>query len=253
MEWIYLSPHFDDVAFSCGGLVWQQVQEGFQVSVWTICAGDPPAGNLSPFAASLHERWETGIEAGQVRREEDITANRILGASYHHFSVPDCIYRKSVADVPLYPSVQSLFGQLNPTEENLVNELVHNFDRMAQVNKPKSGLNIVIPLALGNHVDHQLVRRSAEIWGKGQDTLRLWYYADFPYSLHEKDLRKKLEVKGMEEFCFSISPEALRAWFRASAAHASQISTFWRDESELKAVLEDYLAENMGICLWKEI
>ena len=59
MEWIYFSPHLDDVALSCGGLAWEQSQSGSPVQVWTICAGDPPARPLSAFAEELHERWET--------------------------------------------------------------------------------------------------------------------------------------------------------------------------------------------------
>ena len=68
MEWIYLSPHFDDVALSCGGLLWEQAQAGEGASVWTICAGEVPAGQLSPFAQSLHERWEKGQGAAVQRR-----------------------------------------------------------------------------------------------------------------------------------------------------------------------------------------
>jgi len=42
MHWIYLSPHLDDAVLSCGGIIWQQVQSGHQVEIWTICAADPP-------------------------------------------------------------------------------------------------------------------------------------------------------------------------------------------------------------------
>jgi hypothetical protein len=68
MEWIYLSPHFDDVAFSCGGLVWEQTELGDEVSIWTICAGEPPPGPVSKYAQSLHDRWKTGPSAVSVVR-----------------------------------------------------------------------------------------------------------------------------------------------------------------------------------------
>src|SRR5512139_3118661 len=79
MHWIYLSPHLDDAALSCGGLIWEQVHAGDTVSVWTICAGDPPNGSLSPFAEALHARWQSGIEAAVLRREEDVTSCLLLG------------------------------------------------------------------------------------------------------------------------------------------------------------------------------
>ena len=37
-HWIYLSPHLDDAVYSCGGMLWEQVQRGVQAEVWTIFA-----------------------------------------------------------------------------------------------------------------------------------------------------------------------------------------------------------------------
>ncbi|NTV35511.1 MAG: PIG-L family deacetylase, partial [Anaerolineaceae bacterium] len=71
MHWIFLSPHFDDAVFSCGGLIYEQVQQGDQVEIWTICAGDLPEGQLSPFAEELHARWTTGRETISSRAAED--------------------------------------------------------------------------------------------------------------------------------------------------------------------------------------
>ena len=80
MTWIYLSPHLDDAAFSCGGLIWEQVKAGETVEVWTICAGEPPEGELPPFARSLHDRWGTGGQTVARRRAEDQAACEVLGA-----------------------------------------------------------------------------------------------------------------------------------------------------------------------------
>jgi LmbE family N-acetylglucosaminyl deacetylase len=81
MPWIYLSPHFDDVALSCGGLVWEQTQIGEMVSIWTVCAGEPPLGDLSPFAKELHSRWEVGQNAPNQRKNEDTRSCHRLGVS----------------------------------------------------------------------------------------------------------------------------------------------------------------------------
>ena len=110
MNRIYLSPHFDDVAFSCGGLIWEQIRSGENVSIWTICSGEPPAEPISRYAESLHERWETGPDAVAVRRVEDINSNRLMGASSLNFSIPDAIYRRSILDAaPLYTADAELF------------------------------------------------------------------------------------------------------------------------------------------------
>ena len=68
MHWIYLSPHLDDAVLSCGGLIWEQVQLGERVEIWTIFAGDPPAEMLTPFAEELHTRWGCGLNAVEIRR-----------------------------------------------------------------------------------------------------------------------------------------------------------------------------------------
>jgi LmbE family N-acetylglucosaminyl deacetylase len=117
MEWIYFSPHFDDIAYSCGGLVWEQVNSGQKVSIWTICAAYPPPGSLSPFAGSLHERWGTGQEAVQQRREEDRRSSRLMGANTRYFSIPDAIYRTSpIDDRFMYTSDKDLFAEIHPHE-----------------------------------------------------------------------------------------------------------------------------------------
>lgn len=79
MKTIYLSPHLDDAALSCGGLVWMQAQAGERVEIWTMCAGDPPEGRLSDYAQAHHERWGLGREAVAARREEDARSCNILG------------------------------------------------------------------------------------------------------------------------------------------------------------------------------
>ena len=82
MDWIYLSPHLDDAALSLGGLIWEQTQAGKRVSIWTICAGNPPPGDFSPFAEALHARWEVGRDAMEERRTEDIESCKRLDPGF---------------------------------------------------------------------------------------------------------------------------------------------------------------------------
>ena len=68
-EWIYISPHLDDAVLSCGGMIRQQVQQGERVQVWTVCAKENPYPQLSEFAQTLHDRWETGNETVAIDRK----------------------------------------------------------------------------------------------------------------------------------------------------------------------------------------
>lgn len=242
MDWIYLSPHFDDVALSCGGLVWEQTQTDEQVSIWTLCAGDTPSGALSPFAEELHTRWETEPTATSQRRAEDLASCQILGASTRYFPIPDCVYRQANEDGSfLYASEHALTGPLQPAEEALIERLRAQLD-----GETPSQAAVVCPLALGNHVDHQLTRAAAERLKR-----RLWYYADYPYVLKHSNQLAALSQQGWKSKYFSVSEQALSAWQASVAAHVSQISTFWPDLAAMRAAVQAYCLQNEGVRLWQ--
>lgn len=241
MKWIYLSPHLDDIALSCGGLVWEQSQAGAAVSIWTICAGDPPGGSLSAFAASLHARWQTQPQAAQERRQEDFLSCQQMGADYRHFTVPDCIYRRGPEGEFLYDSEESLFGELHPQEQILAANLA---DQIAAGLAPEDQL--VSPLTLGHHVDHQLTRAAAERLGQS-----LWYYEDYPYAEKASQALAALGEAGWKPVVHAVSPAGIRAWQASIAAHRSQISTFWPDLETMQSAVQRYYQQRGGICLWR--
>ncbi len=240
--WIYLSPHFDDVAISCGGLAWEQAQRGDRVEVWTICAGEIPPGAISPFAESLHKRWQTSQNTPAQRRDEDLASCAAMGASAVHFHIPDSIYRCGGTDnIPLYDSENAIFGSLHPydshTVEKIRGELKHRLPEDAE---------LVSPMTIGGHVDHRLVRAGAEQLGR-----RLWYYADAPYVMkHPGELDKLIQDNWICQF-FPISDAGLAAWQGAVAAHASQISTYWPNLEAMRSVISNYCIENEGVRLWR--
>src|SRR5215470_20022956 len=96
MRWIYLSPHLDDAALSAGGLIYDQLQSGSPVEIWTLMAGAPRETEYSPLAQMLHTTWgfSDADDAIRGRRQEDQQAADILGAKAVHFDFLDCIYRR---------------------------------------------------------------------------------------------------------------------------------------------------------------
>ena len=242
MHWIYLSPHFDDVALSCGGLVWHQMQAGDVVEIWTVCAAAPdPSQPFSPFAQSLHARWGTGPASVAARRAEDIASCQVLGAAYRHLAVADCIYRGDGLGQYYYASEDALNGPLHPDEAARAVQITQlNLEALPP------DLNLVCPLSLGNHVDHQLTRLAAEQSGR-----RLYYYADFPYVLRQPDHLQALAQAGWQPACSPLSTLALTVWQDCVAAHASQISTFWVDEAAMRTAIAEYAAQAWAVCLWQ--
>lgn len=245
MEWIYISPHLDDVALSLGGLVWEQSNCGFKVSIWTICAGDPPGRELSPFAQSLHDRWNIGDEAMEGRRREDIQSCQVLGANFFHFDIPDCIYRLSPKTGEyLYDSENDLWTQVHIDEKPLIEFLSEKITTMIGAE-----VKIVCPLCLGNHVDHHLTRQAIEttMINKPKNAKwELYYYADFPYVL---DYKIPVKFPGFNQTIMTISMDGLNAWQESILKHESQISTFWSDPSQMRMVIKRYYDQMGGIWL----
>lgn len=257
MEWVFLSPHFDDAVFSCGGLIWDRVQAGETVQIWTVCAGDIPHGRLSAFAEELHRRWGLGDAVISTRRDEDDLACARLKAVPFRLPVPDCIYRRVGDDCwnppppasqqgrapsrHLYTTEAAIFGEIHPDEAALVERL--SAELASQVPR---GAELVCPLTVGGHVDHRLVRAAAE------NTHRpLWYYADVPYALHDAQAISRLIRQDWAGAAFPISAEGLDAWIDGAAAYVSQIPTFWQDKSSIRSSIGSFLEQEGGLWLWK--
>lgn len=239
MRWIYLSPHFDDVVLSCGGVIWQQVQAGHTVEIWTICAGDPPAAPLLPFAAELHARWQ--IQPGSVaaRAAEDAAACQQVGASWRHFSMPDCIYRTQPDGSPLIHSRDDLFDPRTPLHPQEVEKV-----RQWLAADGVGSFRLVSPLTLGGHIDHRLTRAAAEALG-----CKVWYYPDYPYVVTEAVNVRAWLGAGWQRRRIPVSAAGLAAWQAGIAQYRSQLSTFWGSLDEMRAAMGDYL-EQGGNSLW---
>ena len=241
MSIIYLAPHLDDVALSCGGLVWMQAQAGEPISIWTICAGDPPKGSLSSFAQKHHDRWKLPQDAAAARRKEDTLSCQLLGASWEHFPVPDAIYRRRPhSNDSLYTSDERLFGPLHPAEQTLVQQVAGWLEQRLL---PEDRL--VVPLTLGNHVDHQLTRQAAELIQNPSS-----YYFDFPYTEDNEHAVIRSVPEGYLLEIHAVSNLAMAAWEESVAAHHSQISTFWENEESMQEALRAYSQSNQGIRVW---
>ncbi len=239
--WIFISPHLDDVALSCGGLVWDLAQAGHTVSVWTLMAGLPTDENYSPFARQNHSDWGVaGSEAFQVRQAEDHAACAVMGAEVLHFDWLDAIYRRDTnSGEPIVNNNQELFN--NPPEVSLVEEIT---EVLTTALPPQARL--VFPIGLGGHVDHQAVVQAGKRLGRAA-----LYYADYPYILKQFD-SPGFRADLWKKIPHHLDVAALAAWCEAVLCHTSQLSMFWRDADETRLALQNYLAGGGGR-LWEKV
>jgi len=178
------------------------------VQAITIFAGDPPPGPLTPFAQSLHERWQA---APADRRAEDGEALRLLGAQATHWPYADAVYRRHpITGVALYDSEESIFGGVAEADASAIESLR---DRLKRIDP---SARLIVPLTAGHHVDHQIVRAAAESVRRS-----LIYYEDYPYAETPEKLRAALQSGAWESELVLLADEAIRAKAAAILAYRS--------------------------------
>lgn len=238
---IYLSPHLDDAALSCAGRIYQERRADLSVLVVTLMAGDaPPEANdmPTPILADLHTRWELEAIANPVaaRRAEDREAMAVLNADVLHWEWPECVYRRHPTTGEfLYPSEESLWGQVHPSEGDFPARLAR---RVADLPLAPGGC-VYVPLTVGDHVDHHIVRQAAEMWGAPGG--EMVYYEEYPYAEHPEALAVVLgDGKEWLVETVPLDEKALDAKAAAVVCYRSQVSTFFTGEEEIALRLRAY-------------
>jgi len=231
---LFLSPHLDDAVLSCGGSIFQLTQQGEAVTVLTVMAGDPPDPLPdTPIVRDLHQRWQAGTSPVAHRRKEDIASLDVLAAKSQHRNYPDCVYRAH-NHTTLYPSEESLFGDIH-AEDKLPDHLAIEAVLIQYVFVNLKTL--YVPLGVGHHVDHQIVRD----WGieiyKRHPSVDIRFYEEYPYTRDQGAIDAALDALPDDlpltaELMF-VDKFALAAKIQAIACHRSQLSTFWRDQTEM--------------------
>ena len=240
---VFISPHFDDGIFSCGGTARQLSAAGDSVTIMTIMGGLFD-GELpdTPILADLHRRWEAGKSPLRQRQLEDERASRTIGVDFMHVPLQDCVYRVS-GDLPLYPSEESLFGDVHPAD--YAPRLLQGI----QIPELETAATVYLPLGVGHHVDHQIARE----WGMTQardipDKSALRFYAEFPYSNADRSTEIAIAEFGMplERLDMPLHEADMRAKIDAIACFQSQISTFWDSLASMEADVRRAFSDESG-------
>ncbi len=229
---IYFAPHFDDATLSCGGRIATETAAGDDVLIVTIMAGEPPTDELPPFAAAHHALWQLSSDAVDTRRTEDGVACQILGARAEYWSVPDAIYRGTGSpEEAFYCNNDKLFGTVNSAEAALIDSLAEQMRQLPPAD------TIIAPLAVGSHVDHQVVRMAAEaVYGSS-----LTYFEDYPY-IQKWGIGDVVDAPGWHSTLVSFSDDALAKKLAAVAAYSSQINHLFFDEKDMRENVKAFAA-----------
>lgn len=234
VDWVFVSPHLDDVALSCGGAVAKAARTG-SPRIVTVFAGEPDE-NLGDFARFQHERWHLpDADAVTLRRAEDRAAARALGPAVRSewLEYPDAIYRD-----PGYASDDALFGVPRPCDLTLADDVCRDLRKLG-------AKRFVIPMGVGNHVDHQIVREAglmllldgAEVWG----------YAEVPYALDDPAMALAVAgVNASDPLTIHLDDDALERKLAAVRCYESQLPVLFRDRGKPCDELEAFALRQGG-------
>jgi LmbE family N-acetylglucosaminyl deacetylase len=259
---IYLSAHYDDAVFSCGGTIHRQCRKGRRVVVITVFAAPPDPGTpLSALARRFNCRIEDPVSR---RRSEDRAALTRLGAAWRWLSFVDAIYRADPTGADsYYPQLTDLFGALDPRDKELVAAVA------GAVLPPATEAHravIYAPLGIGNHVDHQLVHLTGR-WLAEQGHTVL-FYEDYPYAdpAHPASAAQELRFslatavaaakeQGATPLLSRLGGEDLRARVESMCAYRSQLIEYEDAARVIAAHLGPYVRRydppNMAERFWR--
>lgn len=241
---VYLSPHFDDIALSCGGWAAAEAAAGRRGLGVTIFAG-PPEGPLHAYARRLHTRWgEPDPAAGnRLRRAEEAAALARLGLDPLWLPFPDAIYRP----VP-YDSHAAIFGEVAAAEwAGLLPAILAAVRATLAARAVLPGTPLYVPLGVGHHVDHQLTHAAG--LALRQAGWPVWFYEDYPYAA-----QPGVVAAEVGRLAAAIAPArpvpdlrdvtaTLEAKIAAITAYASQVSSLFPSLAAVPDAVRAYAAE----------
>jgi LmbE family N-acetylglucosaminyl deacetylase len=236
---IYLSPHFDDIVYSCGGTLGIQTSVGLHPLIITVFAGVPDT-SMTPGPLTTQILREMGIrphEAQQsvlARRQEDARALDYLHTDYLWLNYPEAIFRGNPA---FYTEKSQLMGgEVHPSDlwidRQLAEQLVVLHNRLPDA-------VWYAPLGIGRHVDHQIVCSAADRLIQLGANVKL--YEDFPYVLQQGALEARLKEFGntLEPALVEMS-EMLPVRQEAAEMYASQIAPNFGDKTSMFQAMDKY-------------
>ena len=168
---LLLSPHLDDVAFSCAATARHLLRGGWQVQLVTIFTQSVENPQGFALACQLDKGLAPDVDYMELRRAEDAEFCRIIELeNFEHWPFREAPHRG-------YESAPELFAGIK-TGDEIWRDIA---EKLKSIETPDS---VFAPQGLGAHVDHlQLIRAVIE---RGWAAKAFWY-RDTPYAIRAPD------------------------------------------------------------------
>ena len=226
---LFVSPHLDDVAFSCGATLALLARNGWHTVLATVFTQSVPDPVGFALACQTDKGLAPEVDYMALRREEDRGAAEHMGVGEHVWlDLPEAPHRG-------YCSAAAMFAGV-PEEDEVWREVTEDLEGLLDAHVPDV---VFAPQALGAHADHlQVVRAVRELPAAPQ----VAWYRDAPYATRNPgSLPSPLLPEGLVEGAVDIT-ETLDAKLRACAAYASQLGFQFGGEGGMRETLSGFAA-----------
>lgn len=230
---LFISPHLDDVAFSCGGTLIKLADENWQTILCTIFTRSVPNPEGFALACQLDKGLSPEIDYMQLRRNEDAEFARLANVSeVTHLDFAEAPHRG-------YVSAPDLFNGVHENDE-IWREITVNLKQIVESHQPSI---LFAPQGIGNHVDHLQTIRA--VLANDFAAEHFWYQ-DTPYAIRHRNaaacnlLPKNLEIKKID------ITRAIERKIVGCCAYKTQINFQFGGAEKLNHVLREFHEQQIG-------
>lgn len=193
-EFVFVSPHLDDAALSCGQLILELLKKRKKVSVVNIFT----KAHKGPYTLSAKKYlidsggYSDATDLYKKRIEEDKAAlSSIKVENIINLGFCDALFRKRESKNPLGKYISELDHYYPTYRWHVLGERCsHDVVSLNLQRKLKKIVNknamVVAPYGVGGHVDHLITRAVCEELFKN-----IVLYSDFPYNIRSKNFGEK--------------------------------------------------------------
>jgi len=228
---LFLSPHLDDAAFSCGGLMAQLADAGWRCVMATAFTATVLPVTGFALACQLDKGLGANVDYMALRREEDRAAAAILGVvDLRWLGLLEAPHRG-------YASAPALFGELAEDDE-VWRPLAAMVAGLMDELQPDL---VLAPQGLGGHVDHRQMIRAVQ----HASPRHLAFYRDTPYAIRDTNAVSIVFQPGMLDHAVGIAA-GLERKVAASCAYGSQIGFQFGGPAPLATALREFAVREGG-------
>lgn len=224
---LFISPHLDDVAFSCGGTLIALARANWKTHLCTIFTASVPHPTGFALACQTDKGLPPDVDYMGLRRIEDMDFAQCTGVEVvTHLDFREAPHRG-------YESAARLFGDVN-TNDDVWRELNLRLQNIVDESPPTL---IFAPQGVGNHVDHQQTIRAI---CKLKTDARLLWYRDTPYAIREPAAAHScLLPNDSIEICRDIS-QMLSTKTACLKAYATQLGFQFGGSDAMQRKLQEF-------------